>query len=528
MRTPCTLRPSMIIALAVAAATPAVGQSAGGPPAEPPPSPPFQVYWYVHAVAGSGWADNLDFRGIPVNRHMAMTSTMGLYPRAGPQDAVSDPTWLSRHLAGLARDVPLAIPDPDFDGPVAIDWEDWMPTWRHNLDPIQQRWRAYIRAARPQLLAGLSAEQQERVFQTTFEEAACEILRVSLEECRRIRPRAKWGYFSMPVVGYWDSMTNALHEVREANDRLQPLWDACDVLFPGCYQGYEADPTLPPREDWNRAMLTDQTWRNTPEEAERWMFDYVTESIRLARGKPVYVFLWSRYMPRSPDDPAPLRLVNDINLRIMFEVPKAAGASGVVLWDYFYTQQQSLEFRDFFDRKLGPRILAVLSPTDRSNVNYRVGLIYRTPDGRTLIVRDDPAPAPSQDRSARRDGATAPPSPHGAAPRDSTPPPARSPMPATTARLTVLPPSVHLSSGADPRTLPTAATPPAPDRPPAGDGPIGNASPRLSPPIVVPGSSPTPQAGRDRAAPGAPIEIPTQRIILDPWRGRPRLAIIDS
>jgi hypothetical protein len=521
MRMPCFLRSSLVIAVAAAATTLAAGQPAD----PPPPSASFEVYWYVHAVSGSGWADNFDFRGIPVNQHMAMTSVMGLYPRAGPQDAVSDPTWLSRHLAGLARDVPLAIPDPNFDGPVAIDWEDWMPTWRHNLDPIHQRWRTYIRAARPQLLAGLSAEQQERVFQTTFEEAACEILKVSIEECRRIRPRAKWGYFSMPVVAYWDSMSNKLHEVREANDRLQPLWDACDVLFPGCYQGYEADPTLPPREDWNRAMLTDQTWRNTPEEAERWLFDYVTEAVRLARGKPVYAFLWSRYMPRSPDDPAPLRLVNDINLRIMFEVPKVAGASGVVLWDYFYTQQQALEFRDFFDRKLGPRILAVLSPTDRSNINYRVGLIYRTPDGRTLIVRDDPPPAPSQNQPARRAGDTAPAVPDTNPQRDSTPP-ARSPRPGPAPRLTVLPPSAPIS-GADARAFP-AAIPPAPDRPPAGDAPIGNASPRTSPPVVVRGSSPTPPTGRDRAASGAPIEIPSQRIILDPWRGRPRLAVIDS
>lgn len=501
-------------------------QSMDGPVAGPPASAApasaagsYTVYWYVGAVAGTGWADGIDFRGVAINRHIEGCGLMGLYPVAGPHIADADPTWLQRHLARLDEDIAAKFPDATFDGPIAIDWENWMPEWRYTMDEpsgapadandrdFQTDWREHIRATRSQLLVGLTAQEQERVFEATYEDCAKTILVASIQECKRVRPSAKWGFYSMPSVAYWDVHNGHLDEVRASHDRLQALWDASDVLFPGNYQGYETDPTLPPRDDANRYILTEQTKKNTPEENEAWIAAGVQEAVRVAHGKPVYPFVWARYMP-ADGTVTNLRLLNDTNLRQMVEGPRTNGANGIVVWDYFYTALQSAEFRDFFDRKLGPRLMAVTSPTGQGNVNFRLDLIYRQPDGRVVILHGDgPSDQPGEESAPTLLGDLAPMPLAGEAPAAGAPSEGRLDTKVDTrAGARAGPPGGGGTKGQR-RPASTPAASPAPPLPPAVRG-----SGRRRLPIII-------RTVPDPEDPGPPAIVmpPSKFRLTPPW-----------
>jgi len=89
------------------------------------------------------------------------------------------------------------------------------------------------------------------------------------------------GYYGVvPTRDYWRAVKEpsthggqAGYEAWQAeNDRLRPLADAVDVLFPSIYTFY------PDREGWKLYAAAQ-----------------IAESRRLASGKPVYAFLWPQY-----------------------------------------------------------------------------------------------------------------------------------------------------------------------------------------------------------------------------------------
>ena len=85
------------------------------------------------------------------------------------------------------------------------------------------------------------------------------------------------GYYGTPPLrDYWRAINPPTHKERQAltedNDRLKPLAEAVDILFPSLYTFY-----------------TDQGgW-------VRYAYGQIAEARRCANGKPVYVFLWPQY-----------------------------------------------------------------------------------------------------------------------------------------------------------------------------------------------------------------------------------------
>lgn len=85
------------------------------------------------------------------------------------------------------------------------------------------------------------------------------------------------GYYGLaPIRDYWRAARPADHAEHKAwvaeNDKMQSLADAVDALFPSLYTFYDDI------DGWERTSL-----------------ENLREARRLARGKPVYPFLWPQY-----------------------------------------------------------------------------------------------------------------------------------------------------------------------------------------------------------------------------------------
>jgi hypothetical protein len=86
---------------------------------------------------------------------------------------------------------------------------------------------------------------------------------------KRQRPAAKVGFYALPHTEYWkqdEQWTSAMRA-------LQPIIDACDVVFPSIYDFYGKDP-----------------------QRDRERFSAVIRlALELSRGKPVYMYAQHRY-----------------------------------------------------------------------------------------------------------------------------------------------------------------------------------------------------------------------------------------
>lgn len=123
------------------------------------------------------------------------------------------------------------------------------------------------------------------------------------------RPNAKYGYYSLPPVGdYWRVMGGPASEPYKAwqtdNDRLKPLADKVDVLFPSLYTFYLD------RGGWVKFAI------GQIEEARRY-------------GKPVYVFLWPQF--HDSNRILGLRFIPPDYWKLELETVRAH-ADGVVIW----------------------------------------------------------------------------------------------------------------------------------------------------------------------------------------------------
>lgn len=437
---------------------PQAAQATGEP--GPQPSPTFDVYWYVGSPQTGLGLVPFDFRGIPINTtDLRMFGPIGLYPVAGVHMAASDPSYMERHLAKLREDIEAQVP-PGFAGYLCFDWESWFPVWEltpnvpssEPADALDQDfrddWRDYIRARQPELLAGLSAQEQENALRTSYEQAAKDFFLASLLECKRLRPNAKVGFYLLPLITPWNVWMGDMDTIRRWSDeRLQWLWDAADAVFPCVYQSYEIDESIPYRASPSTYNQIEANRRIHPEDNQRVMDAIIDESIRVARGKPVIPLIWSRFSPVDGDC-SRARLITRDNLQQMVDTPRNRGCAGLIVWDYYYTPQQRTEFMDFFDRLMGPRLMSVLSSSSRSNVNFRMGVIYRQPDGRVVILRGDaPVDQPESQNGLRLLG-------------DSLPPPTSDPSPARAVEAEPAPPPGESGGVSD--DMQAVAPPPKP------------------------------------------------------------------
>jgi len=308
------------------------------PPADAAPrdvKPPFEYWWHVTGKTAS----SVPLPGRPFRNEVAFLyeHDAGLYPRiyngrrengGTPQEAD-----LAAHLTELRRDIQRDIPDPNFSGWAVLDYESWDPVWELTKPEYREISKELVLRNDPTR----PAPDVERLAKYMYESAAKRFMTDTIIEAKRVRPRAKWGYYALPWPTY------AVHQ-----QSTQWLWDVSDALYPCLYTYKEGLPATAPMIGPNQRELSSY-------EAD--MRGRIALSKRFAPGKPVIALLWVRY--DAVNTPLFGRFVNDGDLGAMLRVPKAAGADGAIFWNQAQSPDEAADLRKFLSEKLAPAMRAV-------------------------------------------------------------------------------------------------------------------------------------------------------------------------
>lgn len=144
-------------------------------------------------------------------------------------------------------------------------------------------------------------------------------------------PDSEVGLYSMvPVRDYYravlDPSEDRYKEWQAENDRLRPLAEAVDALFPSVYTFFDEAPAR---------------WR-------RYAHANISEARRLAPNKLVYPFIWDRY--HKTEEPIQMEFLH-AQFSMLFDEPAANGAviwlKGHEPWDTQSTWYQAL--KEFLD-----------------------------------------------------------------------------------------------------------------------------------------------------------------------------------
>lgn len=323
---------------------------------------PFFVHWAGSNASGSAtsepwrdWAASVEFGSVPMRRDMVVLyeGDLGLYPQAGVHQVEADPDWMRRHFLRIAQWMTHAIPDPNYDGYAVIDYEQWEWCWAllqnvpSNQGPdardrdFKDDWRAFMRQSNPSALQGANALNEEAVFERTYNEAVRRFLTATINECKRLRPRAKWGFYNNPPVSYYGYVGSNNFRATLQRD-LQWLCDVSDALFPNTYAV--------------NYTIADAATHAPYQDFERHHRDYIAANIEtaalMARGKPIINFYCLRY--HDSTGPYAYTFVNPLNLRVALDVSKQSGANGIAIWEAFNSTAALNQFQQFFTTSATP------------------------------------------------------------------------------------------------------------------------------------------------------------------------------
>jgi Hyaluronidase len=132
-----------------------------------------------------------------------------------------------------------------------------------------------------------------------------------LSRVRQVGLQGPIGYYGvLPNRDYWRAIglpsSQPYLAWQSENDLLQPVADAVDVLFPSIYTFYDD------QDGWTRYAIAN-----------------LSEARRLARGKPVYAFIWPQY--HESNKTLGLTLISGTFWALQLQTV-AKYADGVVIW----------------------------------------------------------------------------------------------------------------------------------------------------------------------------------------------------
>jgi hyaluronoglucosaminidase len=316
-------------------ATPQPSAPVAAPPAPAPSSPAAQAPrarepFYTWAVTGK-LAPNVSLEGTPITRDALIMyeHDFGTYPRfyKGNPEHGGTPIEVNidAHLAELRKDVEKYVP-ADFSGWAIIDYESWDPVYSACKEEYRQRARAIVRQRHP----NRSDADIERLAKVAWESAARTFLERTIELCKQMRPKARWGYYGVP----WGHQGEAA--------RLEWLWSASDALYPNAYL---VKPLS--RGAAKPGEMPEQQYRDTVK--------LIFEQARRLAGpdKPVVAMIFLGYEHANPDAPARL---TEQDLELALSDPIAAGADGIAIWDALDYPESDRVMNDYIRRVLGPAL----------------------------------------------------------------------------------------------------------------------------------------------------------------------------
>jgi hypothetical protein len=169
------------------------------------------------------------------------------YPVYG---GVPQATNLSAHLETVRAQLPQYIPDPAWPGNAVFDFEAWSTVWELNTwNSSGSGWHdhRYQNLSIALVWEAHPTWDQARVVRQAkaqFESAATEFFVKTLETCRAMRPRARWGFYGLPL-GRVDPGDASATSMAEQRVRQLPIYRASTAIFPSVYLPPYQSPTCP-------------------------------------------------------------------------------------------------------------------------------------------------------------------------------------------------------------------------------------------------------------------------------------------
>lgn len=303
--------------------------------------PFYDVYWCVTGAL----ANQAPPTGMNVRQDIVIfyDHRFGLYPRfAGSEvrnGGIPQVTDMAKHLAQVRKDLDRDMPDRNFAGIGVIDYEGWWPDWETQNTEIKRASQQYARQRNP----GKTAAQIDQIAKAEFEVAAKRLMLDTISLCKQLRPKAKWGFYAYPDLWKPERFATATYAW---------MWEASDVILPSIYAVKKSVP------DAGRPKATEVKLSDYKKEIR----DTIALSRRYAGpDKPVLAFIWFRYHQVNKDYGE--QLVNDMDLDAMVNVPKAAGADGVIIWNDITQQRWVADFKNFTQSKARTLVNAVVKPS---------------------------------------------------------------------------------------------------------------------------------------------------------------------
>jgi len=263
---------------------------------------------------------------------------------------------LTAHLEAVRSDIISNVPDPDFEGFLIIDWEDWRVPFDDNFDEhsaYNEYSKRLVRTAHPTWNSTVVAKAAESEFN-----AAAEVFwTATVKEIKQLRPQAKVGFYNYP---YGENPYIA---------QLQWLWAVVDVLAPSFY--YDQFKTT--NEDFSRSFGAVQSaltvQGNVTSRRHLLVMPYVLDGLFLPPWE------WGQGSSSSGSaTPPPLPVAfTDAAIAASYALPTALGADGVFLWGSSYSVSNCADcgvLADAWQQRIGAVMAECVAAAEECRITH--------------------------------------------------------------------------------------------------------------------------------------------------------------
>ncbi|KAH7729822.1 Protein CHHY-1 [Aphelenchoides avenae] len=271
-----------------------------------------QTYYGGHVV--TFYEDRL---GLYPKTLRVRNSTTGKWQNQRVNGGVPQCVDLNAHLEKVEHDIVRAIPDPEFDGLAVIDYEAWRPLYRLNWFTRRSYQEVSIEDAR-QRYPSMSEKSVRAIAEILFDQSAKEFFVKTIQLGRKLRPKARWGFFDYPLCNY-DAGETGEPECKAKydtyNEDMLYMYEESDALFPPIYL-YHWDEDSAKRQRYVHARIL------------------CSQRVLLKVGldRPIYIFTKFEYQPYPDQKTGEREFYTEADLCNTLSYAAELGVRGSVLW----------------------------------------------------------------------------------------------------------------------------------------------------------------------------------------------------
>ncbi|XP_034027449.1 hyaluronidase-1-like [Thalassophryne amazonica] len=378
-------------------------------PASPPllSGQPFIIFW---GIRDSSCSRRPDLRSFGMEREGRVAAfyedTLGKYPYFLDQDTpvnrgLPQHTRLDDHLQKTQQDIEAALPAPRYLGLGVLFWAEWAPQWART-GPKQEIYLEASRALLKTFFPNWTPEEVEKWSQVDFEAAAQSVMMETLQEVKRLRPKALWGVSPYPRCNNGNpgqtllaNYTGRCPTVEMAlNDELVWLWKRCSALYP---------------------LLTLEKLQGGTSGTRLYLSNQIREALRVASvpgvayDLPVFPLVKSVYTSTNT-------FISQTDLVNTIGESAAMGTAGVVIWERSETrtERECQDLAEFVRTVLGPYSINVTKAARLCSASLCQGkgrCIRQNPESSTYLHIPPQSPVLSKAQTDATETETKPPEP---------------------------------------------------------------------------------------------------------------------